>query len=162
MPQLDKPEDHTADTASVMRDGRIFRTEEKRGATTPIVFGPEVRDSAVRATWTWAGDGNHGTLGLRSGRLGKYQVLRNATEVRLERYDAIARKTHPLAVHPVAEREVGKQYGLELRAVGRVLTVKLNNEEILRVEDDQLTSGRPVLVPGDVGGISRVGLLELD
>ncbi len=147
-----------AGSPTTLQDGWI---ERRPGSTTGTrLLKPEMRDGAVRAEFRTASGQWSGDLWLRKGDRERYAASRDDHAVRLTYHSGDSPVT--LQEFPVPALAVGETYALELRAVGRTLTVKLDGNEVIRVEVDRITAGRAAIYVSEKGAVSAVEFLNLD
>ncbi len=159
---LDQPRDHASRHATILQDGWIVRRPGIDSGTRVLPF--EMRDGAVRAEFRVARP-RPGDLLLRVNGEVRYALTCRGTQgqdtIRLQYRNG--KETIELGTFTIEPRlSSDATYTLELRAVGRTLSARLDGKEVIRVEDARLDRGSTSIYVSENGAVRNVEVLNLD
>ncbi|MBX7208744.1 MAG: protein kinase [Verrucomicrobiaceae bacterium] len=159
-------EQHDGQSPFTVEDGWVVRRSD---ATSDRRILPEQwHDGAIRGEFRWTPGKKIGGLWLRakaehSSNSQMYALTRSKKGVVLtysNRADESGAEV--LKEYKAAQPKEGDTYTLELRAVGKTLVAKLDDKEIIRVDDDRLTAGSPGIILFGPGAMRNIEMLNLD
>jgi hypothetical protein len=154
-----RPEEHDAQSPFMVQDGWVVRKPGSKQGTRNLAV--QWHDCAIRTEMKWNHGGPNGSIQLRiTGDL-RYSLRRTSSFLELG-FGSVKEDLAILKAYPVSEPKEGDTFSIELRAVGRTLTAKLDGREVIRVEDDHLSEGGVSIYIFPESAMRNIEVLNLD